>query len=89
MYAGQLVFSQLMDFLPMYECRKCVHRYEGNRRIRNLAKQHRVCKFGPACRFECHVGGVFPQRVIGLGVSCISSAPVLVMTGVSRSDKPV
>jgi len=37
MYAGQLVFSQLMDCLPMYEFRKCVHRYEGNRRIRNFS----------------------------------------------------
>ena len=37
MYAGQFVFSQLMDYLPMYEFRKCVHRYEGNRRIRNFS----------------------------------------------------
>ena len=37
MYAGQLVFSQLMDYLPMYEFRKCVLRYEGNRRIRNFS----------------------------------------------------
>ena len=37
MYAGQLVFSQLMDYLPMYEFRKCVHRYEDNRRIRNFS----------------------------------------------------
>ncbi len=37
MYAGQLVFSQLIDYLPMYEFRKCVHRYEGNRRIRNFS----------------------------------------------------
>jgi transposase len=30
MYTGQTVFSQLMDFLPMYEFRKCVDRYSGN-----------------------------------------------------------
>lgn len=30
MYTGQTVFSQLMDFLPMYEFRKCVDRYGGN-----------------------------------------------------------
>jgi hypothetical protein len=30
MYTGQTVFSQLMDFLPMYEFRKCVNRYGGN-----------------------------------------------------------
>lgn len=30
MYTGRTVFSQLMDFLPMYEFRKCVDRYGGN-----------------------------------------------------------
>ena len=30
MYSGKTVFSQLMDFLPMYEFRKCVDRYNGN-----------------------------------------------------------
>ena len=30
MYTGKTVFSQLMDFLPMYEFRKCVDRYDGN-----------------------------------------------------------
>lgn len=30
MYTGQTVFSQLMDFPPMYEFRKCVDRYGGN-----------------------------------------------------------
>ncbi len=37
MHAGQLVFSQVMDYMPMYEFRKCVQRYEGNRRIRNFS----------------------------------------------------
>ena len=43
MYAGQLVFSQLIDYLPMYEFRKCVHRYEGNRRIRNFCERSVKC----------------------------------------------
>ncbi len=30
MYTGKTVFSQLMDYLPMYEFRKCVDRYSGN-----------------------------------------------------------
>jgi transposase len=30
MYTGKTVFSQLMDFLPMYEFRRCVDRYGGN-----------------------------------------------------------
>lgn len=31
MYTGQTVFSQLIDFLPVYQFRKCVERYHGNR----------------------------------------------------------
>jgi hypothetical protein len=30
MYTGKTVFSQIMDFLPMYEFRKCVDKYDGN-----------------------------------------------------------
>jgi transposase len=30
MNAGRTVFSQIMDYLPMYEFRKCVDRYNGN-----------------------------------------------------------
>jgi hypothetical protein len=36
MHAGQLVFSQLMEFLPRYEFGKCVQRYHGNRRVRRF-----------------------------------------------------
>ena len=37
MYAGQVVFSQLMEFLPRREFRECVTRYQGDRRVRNLS----------------------------------------------------
>jgi Domain of unknown function (DUF4372)/Transposase DDE domain len=37
MNTGQTVFSQLMDYLPSYEFQKCVHRYSGNYRTRNLS----------------------------------------------------
>lgn len=30
MYTGRTVFSQVMDYLPMYEFRKCIDRYNGN-----------------------------------------------------------
>ena len=30
MYERQIVFSQLIEFLPQYEFRKCVERYQGN-----------------------------------------------------------
>jgi hypothetical protein len=37
MYQGRLVFSQLMDFLPMYQFHRCVDRYQGNFRIRSFS----------------------------------------------------
>ena len=37
MYSGKIVFSQIMDFLPMYEFQKCVERYQGNHRTRNFS----------------------------------------------------
>ena len=37
MYEGQIVFSQLMDFLPEYQFQKCVARYKGNNRIRSFS----------------------------------------------------
>ena len=37
MYTGQIVFSQLMDFLPRYEFNQCVSRYRGNYRLRKFS----------------------------------------------------
>lgn len=37
MNQGRTVFSQVMDFLPMYEFRKCVQRYHGNYRLRSFS----------------------------------------------------
>ena len=37
MYTGQTVFSQLVDFLPTYQFRKCVERYQGNRGIKGFS----------------------------------------------------
>ena len=36
MNQGQIVFSQIMDFLPIYEFRKCVRRYNGDYRVKNF-----------------------------------------------------
>lgn len=36
MYTGKLVFSQLMDFLPMHQFRKCVQRYNGNHHVKSF-----------------------------------------------------
>ena len=32
-----MIFSQLMDFIPRYEFRKCVTRYQGNSRVRTFS----------------------------------------------------
>ena len=37
MYDGRMIFSQLMDFIPRYEFRKCVTRYQGNSRVRTFS----------------------------------------------------
>ena len=37
MNKGQTVFSQVMDFLPMYEFRKCVERYSGNYKVQSFS----------------------------------------------------
>ncbi len=37
MYAGRTIFSQLMDFAPMNEFRKCVERYRGNYKVKSFS----------------------------------------------------
>jgi len=37
MHEGRIVFSQLLDFLPLHEFNKCVRRYDGNRRVRKFS----------------------------------------------------
>ena len=37
MYSGKIVFSQIMEFLPMYEFHKCVERYRGNRKTKSFS----------------------------------------------------
>lgn len=37
MYIGKTVFSQVMNFLPMHEFRKCIHRYRGNYKIQKFS----------------------------------------------------
>ena len=36
MNEGKTVFSQVMEFLPMYEFRKCVERYRGDYKIQSF-----------------------------------------------------
>jgi hypothetical protein len=37
MYSGKLVFSQLMDFLPMHQFRRCVDKYNGNYHMKSFS----------------------------------------------------
>jgi len=37
MHHGQIVFAQLMEFLPQHAFRKCVNRYQGNYRMRSFS----------------------------------------------------
>lgn len=37
MNLGKTVFSQLMDFLPSYEFRLCVDRYQGNYKMKSFS----------------------------------------------------
>ena len=36
MYSGKYIFSQLLDFVNRYEFEKCVQRYNGDFRTRDL-----------------------------------------------------
>jgi len=37
MYTGQMIFSQVIDFLPQHEFRKCVQRYRGNYKVQKFS----------------------------------------------------
>ena len=49
MNSGKTIFSQVMEFMPMYEFRKCVERYHGERKISSFS-----------C-FDQHLSMAFPQ----------------------------
>jgi len=36
MYVGKLIFSQVMDFIPMHIFRRCVTRYQGNANVKSF-----------------------------------------------------
>ena len=37
MHTGQIIFSQIMDFIPRYEFRKCIQRYSGNYKVKSFS----------------------------------------------------
>ena len=36
MYTGKLIFSPVMDFIPMHTFRRCVARYQGDRNTKSF-----------------------------------------------------
>ncbi|MDH3391308.1 MAG: DUF4372 domain-containing protein, partial [Desulfobulbaceae bacterium] len=36
MYTGRLIFSQVIDHMPMHTFRRCVHRYRGNYHVKHF-----------------------------------------------------
>ena len=44
MYSGKLIFSQVMDFMPVHTFRRCVARYQGDRNTRSFTcLDHYLC----------------------------------------------
>ena len=44
MYNGRIVFSQIMDFLPLHEFNKCVERYHGEYKVQRFScREHFLC----------------------------------------------
>lgn len=37
MFAGKLVFAQVMEHLPLHTFRRCVARYEGERKVKHFS----------------------------------------------------
>lgn len=37
MHTGKTIFSQVMDFLPLHEFRKCVKRYQGDYKVKSFS----------------------------------------------------
>ncbi len=37
MYTGKIIFSQVMDHIPMHTFRRCVHRYNGHYKVKSFS----------------------------------------------------
>ena len=36
MYTGRIIFSQIIDYLPIHTFRRCVQRYRGNHKVKHF-----------------------------------------------------
>ena len=69
MHSGQWVFSQVMEHLPMKTFRRCVQRYQGNRRIQSFTCLDRLFCMAVAQLAPLGVDHVFADVVRGVGVA--------------------
>ena len=79
MYTGRLIFSQLMDHLPMPTFRRCVERYQGDRWVKSFrcVEHYRCMAFAQLTYRESvnggakrdHLGGVRRDRLAAAGLS--------------------
>lgn len=75
MFKGMYVFSQIMEFVDVYEFQKCVNRYQGEHRIRKLSctQQFRSMLFGQLAYRESLRDivtclGAHPEKLYHLGI---------------------
>ena len=47
MYAGKIVFSQLVDHLPMHGFRRCVARYHGHHKVQSFSCLDQYLSYSP------------------------------------------
>ena len=55
MYTGPLVFTQVMDFMPLKTFQRCVERYQGNFSVKNFTclDQFPHCQMGSEISSGC------------------------------------
>ena len=44
MNTGKIIFSQVMDYLPMHTFRRCVQRYDGHYKVKTYIPHYKRCK---------------------------------------------
>ena len=59
MYFGKLVFAQIMDHLPWHSFRRCVVRYNGNRKIKSFTRaDHYRCMAFAQLTYRTSLGDI-------------------------------
>src|SRR5450830_1145093 len=76
MNSSKTVFSQLMDFIPTYEFRKCIERYHGEYKVKTFSCWDQFCRKG---RVFSYNGGI--MRIKGIGLICCTAGIVAMLAG--------